>query len=125
MRSPSTSGGVGRSNGRAARSKVVALGRRESRAQSPRVADLAVATFLHRLLEETSAHAGLDRLLASIVQGAAHLSGARMAVISLLGEDRRELEVASVYGAPGAILGARLPEAASLSGMGIVSGQTL
>ena len=129
MRSQSTSGGPGRSNGRAARpaarSKVVALGRRASRAASPRPADLGLATFLHRLLEETSAHAGLDRLLASIVQGAAHLSGARMAVISLLGEDRRELEVVSVYGAPGAIHGTRLPVAASLSGTVIASGRTL
>src|SRR2546425_5592374 len=125
MRSPSTSGGVGRSNGRAARSKVVALGARESRAQSPRVADLAVATFLHRLLEDATARVGLERLLTSIVQGAAHLCGARMAAISLLREDRQELEVVSVYGAPGAIHGTRLPVAASLSGTVITSGRTL
>ena len=125
MRSSSTTGGVGRSNGRAARSKVVALGARESRAQSPRVADLAVATFLHRLLEEATAHADLERLLASIVQGAAHLCGAQMTAISLLREDRQELEVVSVYGAPGAIHGTRLPVAASLSGTVIASGRTL
>ena len=125
MRSSSTTGGVGRSNGRAARSKVVALGARESRAQSPRVADLAVATFLHRLLEEATAHADLERLLASIVQGAAHLCGAQMTAISLLREDQQELEVVSVYGAPGAIHGTRLPVAASLSGTVITSSRTL
>lgn len=48
-----------------------------------------------------------------------------MAAISLLREDRRELEVVSVYGAPGAIHGTRLPVGASLSGTVIASGRTL
>ncbi|TMA64127.1 MAG: GAF domain-containing protein [Deltaproteobacteria bacterium] len=130
MRSPSTTGGVGRLNvgaaRRAARSKVVVpLGAREPRAQPPRAAELALVTFLHRLLEEATAHTGLGRLLASIVQGAAHLCGVRMVAINLLREDRQELEVVSVYGAPGAIHGTRLPVAASLSGTVITSGRTL
>ncbi|TMA36702.1 MAG: GAF domain-containing protein [Deltaproteobacteria bacterium] len=130
MRSPSTTGGVGRLNGRtarrAARSRVVvALDARESRAQSPRAADLALVTFLHGLLEEATAHVGLERLLASIVQGAAHLCGARMAAISLLREDRQELEVVSVYGAPGAIHGTRLPVAVTFNGTVVTSGRAL
>jgi len=102
---------------------VVALGSREPRVRPRRVVDLAA--FLHRLLEETTTHAGLERLLTSIVQGAAHLCRTRMAAISLLREDRQELEVVSVYGAPGAIHGTRLPVAASLSGTVITSGRTL
>jgi len=128
MRSPSTTGGVGRSNGGAAqrpgRAKVVALGARVSRPPSPRAADLALA-FIHRLLEEATTHVSLDRLLASIVQGAAHLCGVQMAAISLLREDPQGLEVVSVYGAPGAIHGTRLPLRASLGGTVITSGRTL
>jgi DNA-binding CsgD family transcriptional regulator len=107
----------------AARAVVVALGAHQPRGRPRRAAD--VAPFLHRLLEEATTHAGLERLLASIVQGAAHLCGTRMAAINLLREDRQELEVVSVYGAPGAIHGTRLPVAASLSGTVIASGRML
>jgi DNA-binding CsgD family transcriptional regulator len=107
----------------AARAAVVPLGSRQARVRPRRGSD--VATFLHRLLEETTTHAGLERLLGSIVQGAAHLCGTPMAAISLLREDGQELEVVSVYGAPGGIHGTRLPVAASLSGTVITSGRTL
>ena len=129
MRRPSTDGGVEGVNDRAAprgtRSKVVALGARRARGQSLPGADLELATFLHRLLGDVTAGAELDRVLAAIVQGAAHLCGVQMAAVSLLREDRQEIEVVSVYGTPGGTHGTRLPVAASLSGSVIRSGRTL
>ncbi len=129
MRRPSTDGGVEGVNDRAAprgtRSKVVALGARRARGQSLPGADLELATFLHRLLGDVTAGAELDRVLAAIVQGAAHLCGVQMAAVSLLREDRQQIEVVSVYGTPGGTHGTRLPVAASLSGSVIRSGRTL
>ena len=106
MKRPSTEGGAGRVNGRTApriaRAKVVALGARHERRKPVPAADLAIATFLHRLLGDVTAGADLDRVLAAIVQGAAHLCGVQMAaqrtIARLLIADKTHKQIAEATG---------------------------
>ena len=66
---------------------------------------------------------GLENVLSSIVQGAAHLCRAHMVSINLLAEGADALDVGCVYGARGPVHPTRLPIDESLSGAVIRSGR--
>jgi GAF domain-containing protein len=79
---------------------------------------------LKEVLDTIASGGKLKTVLTPLVQAAAYLCGAQMAVLTALTPPGDALEVVSVYGAPGAVHPTRLPIVGSFNGAVIKTGRS-
>jgi DNA-binding CsgD family transcriptional regulator len=89
------------------------------------VTSTAMARAQRQIIAAIAVGAALNGLLSDITRVAARLCHSNMALVTLLTDSGKELEVVGVHGVRARILGARLPIAASFNGLVITTGRSV